>query len=205
MAHLYSHIGLSSAVSYFLWRGFEHRLVTHYLIFQGLSDPAVEVRTGPTCHKFSCFDEDFSVKHSKTCDWFITSGLIGAESYCLTGMIVYDGRMPTKTPRRRRRSNQTKEQPNTDGNKWSIFCKVDQRPSTLSCSRFSAVIFVCAENVVKNGVDFCIMANLMLYIGTHSIGTCANLLHNIIIIIIIIIINPKETLNETLKKPSNKS
>ena len=49
-------------------------------------------------------------------------------------------------------------------------------------------------------VVFCIMANLMLYIGTHSIGTCASLLH-IIIIIIIIIINPKETLNETLKKP----
>ena len=47
------------------------------------------------------------------------------------------------------------------------------------------------------------MANFMLYIGTHSLGTCASLLHiNIIIIIIIIIINCKETLNETLKKPS---
>ena len=32
------------------------------------------------------------------------------------------------------------------------------------------------------------MANLMLYIGTHSIGTCASLLHIIIIIIVIIII-----------------
>ena len=43
------------------------------------------------------------------------------------------------------------------------------------------------------------MANFMLYIGTHSIGTCAGLLHihiiiiiiiTIIIIIIIIIIKP---------------
>ena len=51
---------------------------------------------------------------------------------------------------------------------------------------------------------FCIMANFMLYIGTHSLGTCASLLHIIIIIIIIIIINCKETLNETLKKPSKK-
>ena len=49
------------------------------------------------------------------------------------------------------------------------------------------------------------MANLMLYIGTHSIGTCASLLHIIIIIIIIIIINPKETLNETLKETLEKS
>ena len=65
----------------------------------------------------------------------------------------------------------------------------------------AAVILVCAENVVKMGV-VCIMANFMLYIGTHSIGTCASLLHIIIIIIIIIIINCKETLNETLKKPS---
>ena len=32
------------------------------------------------------------------------------------------------------------------------------------------------------------MANLMLYIGTHSIGTCASLLHIIIIIVIIIIV-----------------
>jgi len=32
------------------------------------------------------------------------------------------------------------------------------------------------------------MANFMLYIGTHSIGTCAGLLHIHIIIIIIIII-----------------
>ena len=32
------------------------------------------------------------------------------------------------------------------------------------------------------------MANLMLYIGTHSLGTCASLLHNIIIIIIIVVI-----------------
>jgi len=53
----------------------------------------------------------------------------------------------------------------------------------------SAAIFVCAENVVKMGV-FCIMANFMLYIGTHSIGTCASLLHIIIIIITIIIIKP---------------
>ena len=68
------------------------------------------------------------------------------------------------------------------------------RPNTSSCPRFSAVIFVCAENVVKMGV-VCIMANFMLYIGTHSIGTCANLLH-----IIIIINNPKETLNETLNE-----
>ena len=30
------------------------------------------------------------------------------------------------------------------------------------------------------------MANFMFYIGTHSIGTCASLLHIIIIIIIII-------------------
>jgi len=49
----------------------------------------------------------------------------------------------------------------------------------------SAAIFVCAENVIKMGV-VCIMANFMLYIGTHSIGTCASLLHIIIIIIIII-------------------
>jgi len=43
---------------------------------------------------------------------------------------------------------------------------------------------------------FCIMANFMLYIGMHSIGTCAGLLHihiiiiTIIITIIIIIIKP---------------
>ena len=49
------------------------------------------------------------------------------------------------------------------------------------------------------------MASFMLYIGTHSIGTCASLLHIIIIIIIIIIINPKETLNKTLKKPMKPS
>ena len=67
----------------------------------------------------------------------------------------------------------------------------------------SAVIFVCAENVVKKMGVVCIMANLILYIGTHSIGTCASLLH-IITIIIIIIINPKETLNETLTKTSKK-
>ena len=86
--------------------------------------------------------------------------------------------------------------------------KVRLRPNTSSCPRFSAVIFVCAENVVKIDFFFCIMANFMLYIGTHSIRTCDNLLHIIIIIIIIIItiiiiiiINPKETLNETLKKP----
>ena len=53
-------------------------------------------------------------------------------------------------------------------------------------------------------VIFGIMANFMLYIVTHSIGTCANLLHIIIITIIIIIINAKETANETLKKPSKK-
>ena len=37
------------------------------------------------------------------------------------------------------------------------------------------------------------MANFMLYIGTHSLGTCASLLHiiiSIIIIITIIIIKP---------------
>ena len=45
------------------------------------------------------------------------------------------------------------------------------------------------------------MANFMLYIGALRRGTCANLLH---IIINIIIINPKETLNETLQKPSKK-
>ena len=53
------------------------------------------------------------------------------------------------------------------------------------------------------------MANFMLYIGMHSMGTCASLLQLSIIIIIIIIINPKETQNgtqnkiprETLKKP----
>ena len=32
------------------------------------------------------------------------------------------------------------------------------------------------------------MANLMLYVGTHSIGACGSLLHIIIIIIIISII-----------------
>ena len=42
----------------------------------------------------------------------------------------------------------------------------------------------------KNVSFFCIMANFMLYTGTHSIGTCANLLLIIIIIIIIIIIKP---------------
>jgi hypothetical protein len=56
--------------------------------------------------------------------------------------------------------------------------------NTSSCPRLSAAIFVCAEHVVKMRV-FCIMANFMLYIGMHSIGTCASLLHiNIIIIII---------------------
>ena len=54
------------------------------------------------------------------------------------------------------------------------------RANTSICPRLSAAIFVCAEHVVKMGV-FCIMANLMLYIGTHSIGTCASLLHIIII------------------------
>ena len=34
----------------------------------------------------------------------------------------------------------------------------------------------------------CIMAIFMLYIGTHSIGTCASLVHIIIVIIIIITI-----------------
>ena len=63
------------------------------------------------------------------------------------------------------------------------------RPNTLICPRLSAAIFVCAEDVVKMGV-FCIMANFMFYIGTHSIGTCASLLHHIIIIIIITIIKP---------------
>ena len=57
------------------------------------------------------------------------------------------------------------------------------RANTSICPRLSAAIFVCAENVVKIGV-FCIMANFMLYIGTHSLGTCASLLHTIIIIII---------------------
>jgi len=57
------------------------------------------------------------------------------------------------------------------------------RANTSICPRLSAAIFVCAENVVKMEV-FCIMANFMLYIGTHGIGTCASLLHIIIIIII---------------------
>ena len=61
------------------------------------------------------------------------------------------------------------------------------RPNTSICPRLSAAIFVCAENVVKKEV-FCIMANFMFYIGTHSIGTCASLLRIIIIIITIIII-----------------
>ena len=61
------------------------------------------------------------------------------------------------------------------------------RANTSICPRLSAVIFVCAENVIKMWV-FCIMANFMLYIGTYSIGTCASLLHIIIIIIIITII-----------------
>ena len=56
------------------------------------------------------------------------------------------------------------------------------RANTSICPRLSAAIFVCAENVVKMRV-FCIMANFMLYIGTHSIGTCASLLQIIIIII----------------------
>jgi hypothetical protein len=60
------------------------------------------------------------------------------------------------------------------------------RANTSSCPRLSAAIFVCAENVSKMEV-FCIMANFMIYIGTHSIGICASLLHIIIIIIIIII------------------
>ena len=58
------------------------------------------------------------------------------------------------------------------------------RANTSICPRLSAAIFVCAENVIKMRV-FCIMVNFMLYIGTHSIGTCASLLHIIIIIIII--------------------
>ena len=82
------------------------------------------------------------------------------------------------------------------------------RPNTSSCPRFSVVIFVCAENMVEM-VVFCIVANFMLYISTHSIGTCAGLLHIIVIVIVIVIViiiiiinmNPKETLNETLKKP----
>ena len=65
---------------------------------------------------------------------------------------------------------------------------VTLRPNTSFCPRLSAVILVRAENVVKMRV-FCIMANFMLYVATHSIGTCASLLH----IIIIIIINCKET------------
>ena len=56
----------------------------------------------------------------------------------------------------------------------------------LDLPGLSAAIFVCAENVVKMRVFFCIMANFMLYIGT--LGTCASPLHIIIIIIIIIII-----------------
>ena len=59
--------------------------------------------------------------------------------------------------------------------------KVVLRANTSICPRLSAAIFVCAENVIKMGV-FCIMANFMLYIGTHSMGTCASLLHIIIII-----------------------
>ena len=62
------------------------------------------------------------------------------------------------------------------------------RANTSFCPRLSAAIFVCAENVVKMGV-FCIMANFMLYIGTHSIGTCASLLHIIIIIPLLKIFN----------------
>ena len=45
------------------------------------------------------------------------------------------------------------------------------RANTTICPRLSPAIFVCAGHVVKIGV-FCIMANFMLYIGTHSIGTC---------------------------------
>ena len=67
--------------------------------------------------------------------------------------------------------------------KLLLYLKVYLRPNTLICPRLSAAIFVCAEDVVKMGV-FCIMANFMFYIGTHSIGTCASLLHIIIIIII---------------------
>ena len=65
------------------------------------------------------------------------------------------------------------------------------RANTSICPRLSAAIFVCAENVV-NMDFFCIMANFMLNIGTHSIGTCAGLLHIhiMIMIIIIIIIKP---------------
>ena len=66
---------------------------------------------------------------------------------------------------------------------------VNLRANTSICPRLSAAIFVCAEHVVKMGVC-CIMANFMLYIGTHSIGTCASLLHIIIIINIIIIFKP---------------
>ena len=48
------------------------------------------------------------------------------------------------------------------------------------------------------------MANLMLYIGTHSIGTCASLLHIIIIVIIIIIIIFNESeLNPYLRSSMN--
>ena len=61
---------------------------------------------------------------------------------------------------------------------------VNIRPNTSICPRLSAAIFVCAGNVVKNGV-VCIMANFMFYTDTHSIGTCASLLHITIIIIII--------------------
>ena len=64
--------------------------------------------------------------------------------------------------------------------------KVKVRVNTSSCPRLSAAIFVCAENVVNMGV-FCIMANFMLYIGMHSIGTCASLLHIVVVVIVIVI------------------
>ena len=54
-------------------------------------------------------------------------------------------------------------------------CTVMLRANTSFFPRLSAAIFVCPENLVKMRV-FCIMANFMLYIGTHSIGTCASLL-----------------------------
>ena len=53
-----------------------------------------------------------------------------------------------------------------------------QTPFARACRRPSLYVL---KTWSKNG-SFCIMANLMLYIGTHSIGTCASLLHIIIII-----------------------
>ena len=81
-----------------------------------------------------------------------------------------------------------------------IYMIVIVRANTSICPRLSAAIFVCAENVVKIGVFFSTMANFMLYIGTHSIGTCAGLLHIHIIIIttIIIIITSSSSSNPYL-------